>query len=382
MSVQFRFVWLLVGAWACGEASADPETEAPVERETPSASATRVETAEIEASRAALQMRLPGEVEGSRDALLAAALGGYVEAVSVAEGDEVRSGQVLVRVDAATHTARLQQARIEVESAERELARAQRLRDAISEQQREAAQHRLDAARAAQRTAQVQAGRATIRAPFAGTIAQLDVERGEVVAPGAPVVRLVQLDPVHISLAVPDRDVTALAVDMPARIRTRAHGTSVEGRILRISPAADLQTRAFEVLVEVANADGSLLPGMIAQVEVDAEAAVTDQIVLPQHVLVTRLDDNGVFVVEEGIARWRVVEVARVVRDQVIIGSGIQIGDEVVVTGHRELQDGDTLLVARHGRCCDGSRIVFDTPLEGPGPAIAEGSEGSEEEAP
>lgn len=363
MSVQFRFVWFLsasISLAACGEASADPEPEPPVERETPSATATRVETAEVQPSRAALEMRLPGEVEGSRDALLAASLGGYVEAVSVEEGDEVRSGQVLVRVDAATHSARLQQASIEVESAERELARAQRLRDAISEQQRDAAQHRLDAARAAQRTARVQAGRAIIRAPFAGTVAQLDAERGEVVAPGAPVVRLVQLDPVHVSLAVPDRDVTALAVDMPARIWTRAHGTPVEGRIMRISPAADLQTRAFEVVVEAANAEGRLLPGMIAQVEVDAEAALTEQIMLPQHVLVTRLDENGVFVVEDGVARWHVVEVARVVRDQVIVESGVSVGDEVVVTGHRELQDGDTLLVARHGRCCEGSRIVFE----------------------
>lgn len=371
----------VVALCGCGQAAAESEGERP-QRETPSATATRVETAEVHASSASLQMRLPGEVEGSRDALLAASLGGYVESVSVTEGEEVRSGQVRVRVDAATHSARLQQARVEVESAQRELQRAERLRDAISAQQREAAADRLNAARAAQRTAQVQAGRAVIRAPFAGTIAKLDAERGEVVAPGAPIVRLVQLNPVHISLAVPDRDVTALRVDMPARIRTRAHGTPVEGRIARVSPAADLQTRAFEVVVEVDNSDGRLLPGMIAQVEVDADDAATDQIVLPQHVLVTRLDENGVFVAESAgdthTARWRPVEVARVVRDQVIIESGVHVGDRVVVTGHRELQEGDTLLIARHGQCCEGSRVVFDAPIEGPGPAVPE----TEEDAP
>lgn len=379
MSVLFRLLSIVVLV-GCARAEAEPEPEPAPERETPSATATRVETAEVRPSTAALEMLLPGEVEGSRDALLAASLGGYVESVQVAEGDEVRSGQVLVRVDAATHSARLQQARIEVESAQRELARAERLRDAISQQQREAAQHRVDAARAAQRTAQIQAGRAIIRAPFAGTVAALDAERGEVVAPGAPVVRLVQLNPVHISLAVPDRDVTALSVDMPARIRTRAHGTPVEGRVARISPAADLQTRAFEVIVEVDNTEGHLLPGMIAQVEIDA-AAARDQIVLPQHVLVTRLADNGVFVVEDGIARWRVVEVARVVRDQVIIESGVDAGDEVVVTGHRELQDGDALLVARHGWCCEGSRVMFDTPLGGAGPQVPETEPEATEEA-
>ncbi|HJL31824.1 MAG TPA: hypothetical protein RMI62_22265, partial [Polyangiaceae bacterium LLY-WYZ-15_(1-7)] len=137
-------------ALACGSASADGhESEAaestesssssssgPVE--TPAPRATRVETATVTPSPADLTLRLPGEVEGSRDALLAAALGGYVEAVQVEEGEEVRRNQVLARVDAASHGARLAQARVELDAAQRELDRAERLGGAISEQQRDA----------------------------------------------------------------------------------------------------------------------------------------------------------------------------------------------------------------------------------------------------
>ena len=358
-------------ALACGSASADGhESEAaestesssssssgPVE--TPAPRATRVETATVTPSPADLTLRLPGEVEGSRDALLAAALGGYVEAVQVEEGEEVRRNQVLARVDAASHGARLAQARVELDAAQRELDRAERLGGAIGEQQRDAAQARVDAAQAAVRTAQVQAGRATIRAPFAGTIAAVDIERGEVAPPGAPAIRLVQLDPVHVNLAVPDRDVVALRPGMEARVWTNARGEPFEGRVLRISPAADLQTRAFSVDVEVQNPEGELLPGMIAQVEIHAGAA-EPRIVLPQYVLVTRVSENGVFVHRDGVAHWRPVEVERVVRDQIIVASGVSAGDEVVVTGHRELAEGDTLLVAREGRCCESGRVVFD----------------------
>lgn len=363
-----RLVWLgvlsLLFAVACGDASAADEATPPAARvvpETPNARAVRVETATVQTSEAALRIRLPGEVEGSRDALLGAALGGFVEAVSVQEGDEVRANATLVRVDAASHAARVAQMRVEVDAAERELARAERLQGTIAEQQLDAARTRVDAAKAALQAAQIGMSRAVVRAPFAGVVAQVEVERGEIAAPGAPLVRVVQLDPVYVSLSVPDRDVVALRVGMTALVRAGAEPTPREGRILRISPAADLQTRAFVVDVEVANADRKLLPGMIAQVEVTAEGGGR-RVVLPSDVLVTRLGGNGVFVARDGVAVWRPLEIESVVRDQVIVSAGLSEGDEVVVVGHRELQEGDPLLVGRRGRCCTGGRVIYEDP--------------------
>lgn len=354
-------VFLLLFAVACGDASASEETPpaARVVPETPSARAIRVETATVETSEAALRIRLPGEVEGSRDALLGAALGGFVEAVSVQEGDEVRANATLVRVDSASHAARVAQARVEVDAAERELARAERLQGTIADQQLDAARTRVDAAKAALQAAQIGVSRAVVRAPFAGVVAQIDVERGEIAAPGAPLVRVVQLDPVHVTLSVPDRDVVALRVGMTAQVRAGAEPTPREGRVVRISPAADLQTRAFSVDVEVPNADRKLLPGMIAQVEVTAEGAGR-RVVLPSDVLVTRLGGNGVFVARDGVAVWRPLEIESVVRDQVIVSAGLAEGDEVVVVGHRELQEGDPLLIGRRGRCCTGGRVIYE----------------------
>ncbi|MBX3247959.1 MAG: efflux RND transporter periplasmic adaptor subunit [Myxococcales bacterium] len=352
---------LLLALGACGEAQAGsaPPTRAPAE--VPSARAIRVETATIAPTAGTLRIQLPGEVKGSRDAMLAAALGGFIEAVSAREGEDVRNGAVLLRVDAASHGARVAQARVEVASAERELERAERLRGSISDQQLDAAQARVDAARAALQTANVAASRAVIRAPFAGTIAALDVERGEVAAPGAPLVRLVQLDPILVSLSVPDRDVVALREGMTAYVRTSADATPREGRIRHIGRTADLQTRAFTVEVELPNPTRALLPGMIALVEITAEGA-GEQLLLPSDFLVTRIDGNGVFVHEDGVARWRPVEVGGVLRDQVVVAGGLRSGEEIVVTGHRELADGDPLLVGRRGRCCVDARVDFGPP--------------------
>lgn len=369
---MIRRVPLFVLLVACGSASGQEEgSSAPAERapaDPPSATATRVEVATTSASRASVSFQLPGEIEGSRDALLAAALGGYVERVMVDEGETVRRNQVVARVDTASHNARAAQARVELEAAQRELERAERLTGAISQQQLHGAENRVAAAQAALQAARVTASRATIRAPFAGTVASVGVEPGEVAPPGAPIVRLVQLDPVHVSLSVPDRDVVALRQGMTVSVTTSATPTPAEGVIAHVSPAADLQTRAFEVIVEVANEEGRLLPGMIAQVQVVGGDSGPERVILPQYVLVTRLDGNGVFIEEDGVARWRAIEVGSVMRDQVVVESGLEPGERVVVTGHRELADGDEVMVMREGACCSNGRVVF-----GPtGPAVTE----------
>ena len=346
------------------EAEAEPQAGSPS-----SAPARRVEVATIQPSSGQLHLTLPGEVQGSRDALLAAALGGYVERVSVAEGEVVRRGAVLAQIDAASHRARLAQARVEREAAQRELERARTLGNALPRAQLDAAETRLAAAQAAFSTAQVAASRAVITAPFAGTVADVEVEVGEVAAPGAPVVRLVQLHPAHVDVTVPDRDVVALTEGMPARVRTDAQGRWHEGRIVRINPTANLRTRAFTVEIEVPNEDHVLLPGMIATVELRSEGE-TRELLVPQDWVVTRRDGLGVFVLEvgeaegtavghDGVAKWQPVTLGRVIHDQVVVESGVEPGQTVVVTGHRELADGDPVLVSRSGTCCTDGRVSF-----------------------
>jgi RND family efflux transporter MFP subunit len=321
--------------------------------------ATRVEVATVTPSSAQLALRLPGEVEGSRDALLAAALGGFVERVSVRDGDRVKRGQILLRIDSELHEAHVARASAELAQAERDYERAKRLGQAIAAAEVERTETLVATARSALQVAKVQLSRALIRAPFDGVVAEVAVEQGEVAAPGAPVARLVQLHPAKVSLAVADRDVVALEAGMQVRVATEAGGRLHEGVITHISPAANLRTRSFTVDVEVPNEAGHLLPGMIASVEVSTQA-VQDRVVLPQHVLVTRREGNGLFIVEEGRARWRPVELGPLLGRQVVIESGVETGDAVVVTGHRELSDGDGVIVARQGTCCADGRVRFE----------------------
>lgn len=350
-------ILLGLALFACGEPPAAPRAEVVTE----SPDAVRVEVAAMRPSTARLELVLPGDVRGSRDATLAASLGGYVEAVRAQEGNAVHKGQALLSVDASLHNVTLAQATAQDEQATSNLERVRALGERASKAELQASETAAKVAKSAREAAQIRAGRAVITAPFDGVVAQLDAEVGEVLSPGAPAVRLVKLDPVEIELAVSDRDVVALQEGNPVEVRLNARSERFTGTVKRVAPAADSRSRAFPVTIEVANPDSRLLPGMIAQVRI-SQVLREDALVLPQGWLVTNLDSRGVFVEENGVARWHPLELGPVVRDEVIVESGLAIGDKVVFTGHRELIDGDALLVTRSAACCEAGRVVEVTP--------------------
>ncbi len=359
-TISVLFILGLLSGPGCSSSPAQAEESAPQAEaaNTPAAQATWVEAATIERSSAQLDLSVPGEVEGSRESLLASSQGGYVEHADVEVGDRVSKGQALFRIDRGLYQARLAQIEAEVRAARRELARAEKLGQTIAAAEVDAARDRLVSARASIKVAQIQVARAMIRAPFEGVIATVDLEEGEVAGPGTPAARLVQLDPAKVTLSVADRDVGSLRAGAEVHVSTDALAEARLGTIERIHPAADLETRAFTVDVTVPNSDSALLPGMIARVRIERELE-NDSIIIPQGFLVTKRDANGVFVVEDGIARWRPLRLGSMVRDQVVVEEGLSVGDNIVVVGQRALADGDSVILSRQGRCCSDGRPTF-----------------------
>ncbi len=343
---------------ACAETEAVQSQEGD-RRELADATAARIEVVVLETADATLDLDLPGEVGGTHDAQLAAANGGFVESVLVDEGESVRKGQTLVRVDTEMYSAQLEQAEAQLEQAEADLERLEALGDLGTASQLQGASTQVRVASAQAKQARTRLSRASVRAPFAGVVAAVGVERGEVAAPGSPVARLVQLDPAIVTLSVSDRDVVSLEPGMEVRVTTSAQSSAYPGVIKHIAPAADMRTRAFPVEIAVPNPDGKLLPGMIARVT--AQRALADNVmVVPQDWIVTRRELRGVFVVDDGHASWRDIELGEVIHDRVVVTAGLSPGDRVVITGHRELVDGDPLIVSRQGTCCAAGRPAWD----------------------
>lgn len=185
--------------------------------------------------------------------------------------------------------------------------------------------------------------RTRILAPFAGRVADLAVEVGQRVAPGEPLLTLLEDDRLKLEVDVLESDVVRLQPGAPARLRVPAleglpagtdpEGTRLQGKVATINPRVDAETGTGRVTVTLANPRGRLLPGLFAYVELEM-GRLPERLLVPESALLERQGRELVMRVEEGRALWAYVETGERSGGQVEILAGLEAGDRVTVDGH------------------------------------------------
>jgi membrane fusion protein (multidrug efflux system) len=285
---------------------------------------------------------LPGETEALRDVRLAASRGGLVEWVGVTEGDTVRAGEHIARVDLAALKAALDRARANVRLAEDQLARRQDLfaRNVLAGEELEQAQNELTVARTVLREAQVAHDHGIVSSTLDGVVNRVFVDPGEFVAEGAPVADVVDASTVRVNFSVPEADVRYLARDQEVEVRVDAYpGAGWAGRIDFVAWKADPATRSFQVRVVVDNRDGRIRPGMIARAAF-LRRLVQGALSVPLFTVQDKGGERIVFVEENGVARARTVRLGIIEGDRVQVVEGLSAGERLIVAGHTEVEDG------------------------------------------
>src|SRR5687767_1977964 len=215
-----------------------------------------------------------GTMAAVRGVTVSADLPGTVERVLFESGQAVREGQVLAVLDT-----RQEQAQIARIDAQRELAQLtfDRVQGLLNEKVISRAEY--DRATADLKTSDAQAGevraviqRKTIRAPFSGILGLRQVNLGQYLAGGDPLVTLQSLSPIHVNFGVPQQSSTQVPVGRVIRISTDGAGigggTARTGRVTAIDSLVDESTRNIQVQATLPNPDGKLRPGMFVQTEV------------------------------------------------------------------------------------------------------------------
>ncbi|MCU0312428.1 MAG: efflux RND transporter periplasmic adaptor subunit [Acidimicrobiales bacterium] len=212
-----------------------------------------------------------GTVQAVRGVTLSADLPGVVEHVAFESGRAVREGEVLVRLDA-----RQERAQLAAAEAQKELARANlaRLRGLV--EQGIVAEAELDRAVAEARQAEARVGeiRATlerkqVRAPFSGVLGIRQVNLGQYLNAGDPIVSLQSLDPVHVNFSVPQQSGALMRTGSAVEVRAEGRGgQAAAGRITAVDAVIDEATRNVRVQATLPNPDGALRPGMFVNVQV------------------------------------------------------------------------------------------------------------------
>jgi RND family efflux transporter MFP subunit len=187
----------------------------------------------------------------------------------------------------------------------------------------------------AQRQSETQIARqqledAVLYAPIGGAVRQRNANVGEYLAAGAPVVTLVQMNPLRLRTEVPERDTASIRIGMMVRVSVEGATGTHEGRVVRLSPAIDEANRTLLVETEVSNADSALRPGAFARAEIIASSSQR-ALMVPAAAIVTFAGIDRVFAVKDAQASEKRVKTGRHTPAGVEILEGISAGDAVVV---------------------------------------------------
>lgn len=353
--------WLLLAAACSGERAAEEEV---VPAEVPTIVA---DLAQVERETMVEELVVRGTVvaEPNQDAKVAALVPGRVDAVTVAEGDAVRRGQVIAELDrrlldderreavAAVEEAKalLENARLSFERNrglfERGIAAGKEVDDARA--QLAAAQSALEQAQAALSTADRNVGWASVRSPIDGQVMKRMVSAGEPVDGTAaqPIVEIVNLDRVELAASVPAERIPRVQVGQAVEVVSDAYrGETFPGSVIAVAPAVDPTTNAGLVRIRVANTDRRLKVGMFAEAHV-VLAEHPQSLVVPRSAVVRDERGPAVYVVTGERVLRTPVTTGLERADRIEIVSGVEPGQTVLASAVYGL--GEQAKLARAG---------------------------------
>ena len=292
-----------------------------------------------------LDIETPGHLQVARDG----------EGRRLAEGMRVAAGDVIARVtgeDARLH-ARLETTRQAMEAAKAQLDRRKELREAnvASEEELQQAEERYEMALYEFERSTLNAAKATLETPIAGTILRLARDAdgrpkadGQLLRAGFVVAEIAPVDELVADIDLIGPELARVEVGLAARIRHYAYEDLFAGEVIRLSPTLDPVKHTFRAEVSVANAERLLRPGMFVEVVVVVEQR-QDVVVVPRDAVANRAGRSVVFILDGQSVSRRNVRLGLGDDDKVQVLEGVADGDRVAVRGLDTLTDGNRIRI-------------------------------------
>jgi len=277
-----------------------------------------------------------GEFKGWEEVTLVAESQGSIQYLRVEEGQKIRKGQVIAKVDAVSLNSQLNSSQSAFTKAEKDVARYERLEKvgAVSQSALEDSRIQLENARANIAQIQQQLGFTTVRSPINGVVNSLMVEETSFVMPGNEIAEIVQIDRLKIEVNISEDNLSKIKEGQAVTIKTDVFPLKTfEGNVSTISVKADA-SRKFKVTIEVKNTDQDLRAGLFAEVNFDAlKTNEQEANMIPREAIVGSLQNPSVYIIENDTAQLKKIEVGAVVDGDVIVLSGLNGGEQVVTKG-------------------------------------------------
>lgn len=287
-------------------------------------------------------------ISADADAIIPARVDGQVVEILVEEGDRVSEGQTLARLDGERLRLAMERVRAEFDKASREYARMRDLheRGLVSSATFDQLRYEMDALEAAYELRRLEYGYSAIRATIDGIVSAREVKVGTNVVAGQTAFRVTDTSRLVAYLDIPQSELSKFAVGHSAKLRVDAMPlTTFTATIALISPTIDAKTGTFRATAHIENTDGDLAPGMFGRFTI-AYAEHRNALVIPAAAAVQEDSEIVVYVVRDGAAVRRVIEVGLRSNDRLEVLRGLAGDEKIVVTGQSSLRDGSPVLAS------------------------------------
>lgn len=296
---------------------------------------------------------IQGNVETKENVIIYPEFSGTLKQVLVTSGQKVTKGQLLARIDDGGLSNQLAQMETQAALAKTTFERQQNLwnQKIGSEIQYLQAKTNYEAQVKAVAQMKAQLAKTTVRAPFSGVIDEVITEKGQVVAPGQPLMRIVNLSNMYVAANIPENFIGKINNGASVEVFIKSIGKTVTGKVRQVGNYINPNNRNFSIEIAVPNQDNLLRPNQVAVLKI-ADYTKANAVLIPESIVTENaLGEKIVYTINS--QSKKAVAVKKEIKTGLTSGANIEVleglanGDVVIIEGARSVQDGDAVEVVK-----------------------------------
>jgi len=295
------------------------------------------------------RINLPGAIAPWTRLQLMAKIGGSIDEVLVTDGDHVKKGDILARIEDIDFKIALDRAKAAYNLAKDDFERNKEIykKGVIPSATLDINSTKMQTTKADYDNAKLMLSRTVVTSPMDGVIRRLDAKVGLQLSVGDPIAEILEIDRVKAIIGIPESDVTAVRKLDTVNITIQALG---DKEILAekhfLSPAPETTARLYNLELKIDNPENEVLTGMFVRADIIKEQ-IENSISIPFYSVISRNNEKYVYIEQEGLAVKREVSLGIMENWMVEVKRGLSAGDKLIVEGHRDVEDGQRIKIIK-----------------------------------
>ncbi len=280
---------------------------------------------------------LPGTAQPGRIVKVPAELGGKIVSLPAREGDLIRKGDIVLKLDDSILAAEVVRAQAQTDFDKKSLERTSMLleKGVAAHNSLDEIESRYAVNAAALKMAETNLAKTVVYSPYTGILNDLPVEQGEYVQEGATVAEIVEIDTIKIEVQIPEKEVEYLRMGSTMNIYSSTSETPLcRGKVTYLSEVADPGTRTVKAEVSIDNRNRIVRSGQIVKARLNRRS-LRNAVMIPLAAVIPLEEGKVVYVAENGVAKRREVELGVIKGTEVHIKNGLTGGEKLIIKGHR-----------------------------------------------